>query len=639
MAKFKYGKPTTVPSIPDVRLGTVNDVLHAIKEWIEVRQGARGDGLDRAVTFRDLLNADIATPGSIQGLGGIQIPPIPLEVGGGDSSPVPPTPTNLEAAGAVNYIILTWDFARGYTRLAHFEVWRSETDALGDAVLIAQVYEPLYADEVGSSAKYYYWVRAVSDAGTSNFNAVSGTYAETALDVEEVLDAVNDTLNDSGLLEQLTIKVDGAGRVTGYGPANTPSDDNEHSTSFAILADRFLVAGPAEDGIIPSSPFFVQATPATVNGVFVPKGVYIADAYIMNGVITNAKIGNLAVDNAKIANVNVSKLRAGQLSVGAYIESSNYQSGATGFHINANGNAEFQNATVRGTVYATAGTIGGVRIENSSLQTTNYNGSTAGWRIRSNGDVHFTNGTFRGHITATSGTFSGSLSAATGTFSGSLSAATGTFTGRVHGGYFTAGAFTGHNWPAGNGTGVYLGPQGLLMGNYRTGRWFEVRADGSQIAMPGMRVVNGVMTIDAVNVIDTLQLRGGAVSTTYASGFSGTSATGNSGYVASIWVPTPVPATMFIIIKGWVTTTSLHQQYGWVSAFVNGVAVAQSRSFAFVTGSAGGDEDRPTYASDSTTGLGKVDINPPGATISIQLGPTNTRRTGSGTVVGFLLKR
>jgi hypothetical protein len=289
-------------------------------------------------------------------------------------------------------------------------------------------------------------------------------------------------------------------------------------------------------------------------------------------------------------------------------------------------------------VYATAGTIGGVRIENYGLRTTNYNGSTAGWEIRSNGDVHFTNGTFRGHIQATSGTFSGALQAATGTFSGSLSAATGTFAGRVHGGYFTTGAFTNHNWPS-SGTGVYLGPEGLLMGNWRTGRWFEARADGSLIAMPGMRVENGQMTIDAINVIDTLQLRGGAVSTTYASWFSGTSQAFSSGYIASIWVPTPVPATMFIIIKGWVTAADIFQRYGWVSAFVNGAEIASSRSFVFITGSTGGDADLPTYAGDSTTGLGKVDINPPGATISIQLGPTNSYRTGSGTVVGFLLKR
>lgn len=602
MAKHPYGEPTRVPSIPDVRADKFYEILNAIKEWIEVRQGARGNGLDRVVTFRDLLNSGIATPGAISGLGGVEIPPIPLEVGGGDSSPVPPTPTNLQAAGAVKYIILTWDFARGYTRLAYFEVWRSQTDALGDAVLIAQVYEPLYADEVGGNAKFYYWVRAVSDAGHSNFNAVAGTYAETALDVEEVLDAINSTLEDSKLLDQLTIKTDGDGRVTGYGPATTPSDDNEHASSFVILADRFLVTGPAEDGVIPSSPFFVQNTPATVNGVYVPKGVYIADAYIMNGVITNAKIGNLAVDDAKIANVSVSKLTAGKLGIGAYIESTNYQSGATGFHINANGNAEFSNATVRGTIYATAGTIGGVRIENYGLHTTNYNGTTAGWSINAAGDVHFTNGTFRGNIYAENGYFRGELRAATGTFSGALSAATGTFAGRVHGGYFTAGSFTGYNWPAGGGTGIYLGPSGLLMGNAHTGNFFEVSSNGRYLAMPGMTVQNGVLTITAANVIDTLQLRGEAVSASAPLVGSGT-----------IQVYSTTPAKVIVVIQAMGRMSlGLNPNLGsnsYAAATVNGVAVCYSYQFAFPIGTTGGDQDSMLYAADATTGVGMRNVS------------------------------
>lgn len=701
-----YGKPTRVPSIPDVRTGNAAQALEAIKEWIEVRQGSRGDGLDRAVTFRDLLNSGIATPGAIKGLGGIDIPPIPLDPDDGSLDPAtPPTPTNLVAAGAIRSIILTWDFARGYSRFAYFEVWRSQTNSLGDAVAIAQVYEPMYVDETGPGAKFYYWVRAFSDAGHSNFNAVEGTLGETAPNIEEIIvglegeirashlhkslgeridttellvgqvdaavrqEVIERTTATTALAQQLTtvgakvddnivavqnemtaridetgrlfaqytVKLDVNGRVSGFGLASEPNLAGQDTSTFAVRADRFYIAPPGstDEG---DMPFIVQTTATTINGVSVPPGVYMRNAYIMNGAIDNAKIGNLAVDDAKIASMNVSKLRAGKLSVGAYIESTNYQSGKTGFIIHANGNAEFQNATVRGTVYATSGTIGGVIIDGGALTTTNYNGSTAGWSINSNGNVHFSNGTFRGHITATSGTFSGSLQAATGTFKGALDAATGTFAGRVHGGYFTAGSFTGYSWPF-SGTGVYLGPEGLLMGNWRTGRWFEVTSDGSYMAMPGMHVQNGVLTITAANVIDTLQLRGGAVSTTYASGFSGTSQGGNSGYVASIWVPTPVPATMFIIIKGWVTTSSLLQQYGWASAFVNGVEVAQSRSFVFVTGSTGGDDDLPINAGDSTTGLGRVDINPPGATISIQLGPTTNQRTGSGTIVGFLLKR
>src|SRR5690606_317092 len=158
---------------------------------------------------------------------------------------------------------------------------------------------------------------------------------------QEVVDAITGEINNSGLLEQLTIKVDSRGYATGWGMASTPNNAGPAST-FAILADRFFVAPPVQMGAgqIATPLFTVQTVPTTINGVAVPRGVYMTDAFIMNGTITNAKIGNLAVDDAKIANMSVAKLTAGKLSVGAYIESTNYASGDTGFIIHGNGNAE-----------------------------------------------------------------------------------------------------------------------------------------------------------------------------------------------------------------------------------------------------------------------------------------------------------
>lgn len=435
-----YGTEPRLPAIPDLRTSKVEEAVRVMKEWIEVRQGARGDGLDRAVTMRDLLNSGLAEPGTIAPLFPDGIGPLPV-IQPVQSPAIPPTPTDLSAAGAITTIILTWEFARGYTRLAYFEVWRSLTDAIGDAELLAQSYSTTYADAVGTGASYYYWVRAVSDAGVSPFNAVSGTHGQTALNVTEVFDAITDEINDSGLLEQLTVKVDDNGYVSGYGLASTPSNYGA-STTFAILANRFVVAGPASGGTLTDIPFFVQATATTVNGVAVPPGVYMTDAFIHNGVITNAKIGNLAVDDAKVANMNVSKLRAGKVGVSEYIESSSYVSGVTGFRIHGNGNAEFNNVTARGTVYATAGQIGGNTIDSTGVQSPGYNG-TSGWRINSDGTAVFGNnvtikgvlsgatGTFAGSLSAATGTFAGSLSAAGGTFAGSLSAATGTFSGSL----------------------------------------------------------------------------------------------------------------------------------------------------------------------------------------------------------------
>lgn len=112
--------------------------------------------------------------------------------------------------------------------------------------------------------------------------------------------------------------------------------DTTGLSQFLVQADRFGLVNSVNGKI--TTPFVIDAGVAYMNG-----------AYIKNGTIDNAKIGN-------------------------FIQSNDYSSGMTGWHINKNGNSEFNNVTVRGTVYAT-------------------------------------NGKFTGEIQATSGTFRGTVQA------------------------------------------------------------------------------------------------------------------------------------------------------------------------------------------------------------------------------------
>jgi hypothetical protein len=148
-----------------------------------------------------------------------------------------------------------------------------------------------------------------------------------------------------------TVKVDLNGYVSGFGLASTANDAAATST-FAVRADSFYIASPSGPGISPTMPFIVRTTATTINGVEVPVGVYMTDGYIQNGTITNAKIANLAVDNAKIANLSADKIRAGSISVGQYIQSSNYVSGSAGWKIDGSGSAEFGAASIRGQLVA-----------------------------------------------------------------------------------------------------------------------------------------------------------------------------------------------------------------------------------------------------------------------------------------------
>jgi hypothetical protein len=267
---------------------------------------------------------------------------------------------------------------------------------------------------------------------------------------------------DGALQAQYTVKVDVNGYVAGFGLASTANNATPFS-EFAIRADRFYIASPSGPGIAPIVPFVVNTTTQTVNGVSVPPGVYMDAAFIKNGTIIGAKIANATIDNAKVISIAAGKLTAGAIAVGQFIESTGYVAGSSGWRINGNGTAEFSGVVVRGTIFATAGQIGGNTIDATGMQSSAYTANVAGWRLNSNGTgqiggfvvgtdhIRSTNysagsagwrlgrdgsfeantGTFRGALAAATGTFAGSLSAATGTFAGSLSAAGGTFAGTL----------------------------------------------------------------------------------------------------------------------------------------------------------------------------------------------------------------
>lgn len=115
-------------------------------------------------------------------------------------------------------------------------------------------------------------------------------------------------------------------------------------------------------------PFAVQAVPQAINGVTLPAGVYVDAAYILNATIQTAQIADEAVDDSKIAAMSVAKLTAGTIDVDTYIQSTDYVGGGggTGFRINGDGTAEFNEVTVRGTVYATDGQFTGEVISKGS---------------------------------------------------------------------------------------------------------------------------------------------------------------------------------------------------------------------------------------------------------------------------------
>ncbi len=285
-----------------------SDIPRDLRAFIDrVRELITGSGTNRIVTVGDLVSGGIAA----QGPGGALTSPA--------AAVAPPaTPTNVQASGAIQNIIVTWD-APLYAGHSHAEVWGSATDDLGAAVQLGMAPGAIFVDSVGPSVTRYYWVRFVNTQGARGaFNAVAGVMGQTGSDVEYLLDTLTDAaLDPTSPYTKFAVRADL------FYVVPEPTFNQEATPTATAVGDLWYQ--PSSDltrtwnGSIWSSfsvtlPFVVNSTQQTINGVVVPPGVYMDAAYIKNGTITNAKIGNAAIDNAKIANLDAGKINTGFLS-------------------------------------------------------------------------------------------------------------------------------------------------------------------------------------------------------------------------------------------------------------------------------------------------------------------------------------
>jgi hypothetical protein len=143
----------------------------------------------------------------------------------------------------------------------------------------------------------------------------------------------------------------------------------------------------------------------TINGVVVPAGTYIDAAYIKNLTALVARLGDAWITNAMVQSLAADKIVTGTLSVGNYIQSSNYVTGVSGWLIHGNGSGEVSSWTVRGTIYASAGAIGGMLINAADVRSSNFVADTTGYKFdNTTGSIEVNNLRVRGTVDLKSGT-------------------------------------------------------------------------------------------------------------------------------------------------------------------------------------------------------------------------------------------
>jgi len=151
-------------------------------------------------------------------------------------------------------------------------------------------------------------------------------------------------------------------------------------------------------------------------------------------------IGSVAtlIDSAEITELTATKIKAGTITssvitldgANSVIKSANYAAGTTGWVIKGNGDAEFANTSIRGTVTAGSVTTTGLTIYANGAVAT----SSGKFGITDGGVLSATGVTISGAITATSGSFTGAVTATSGTFTGTINASGGTMTGYLKAG-------------------------------------------------------------------------------------------------------------------------------------------------------------------------------------------------------------
>lgn len=146
-------------------------------------------------------------------------------------------------------------------------------------------------------------------------------------------------------------------------------------TAAAMVAGTITAAsGILADAAITSAKIANAAVGSAAIANLAVGTAHIADAAILSAkiadlavgttkvadaAIVNAKIADLAVDNAKIANLTAGKITTGTINAqtitlgvtggAAALRSANFASGSAGWQVDGDGNAEFNNITVRGT--------------------------------------------------------------------------------------------------------------------------------------------------------------------------------------------------------------------------------------------------------------------------------------------------
>lgn len=404
------------PSIPPTR--SKDPTVEKMREILSIGLGDVGNELDQFVTRRDVQEG--------YRVQGTRI----IRTGGGGS--IPPTTvtalSNLVAMGSFRFITLAWE-GINQDYYSYTEIWRSQDDNLGNAVLVGTTRASVYPDPVGSNETWYYWIRAVSTSGDPGpWNDTNGTMGQSALDPAYINEQLEGQIGESQLAEELLTPIQAI-----PGIQTTVGD---HSAAISILQqgvdDNYAaIQLKASTSVVDDLEQDIQNISAQFTLKLDVNG-YVSGIGLMNdGATSEFVVASDAVyfidPSQSITefdpNTNYSSVEA--LRDTQFVFGYAEVEGQKRFAINVPAyipEAYITDLMVQDLsadkIFAASGTIaeaiiGDGQITNAMItnviRSNNYSADVAGWLINKSGNAEFNDIRARGHIEATSGYISSSL--------------------------------------------------------------------------------------------------------------------------------------------------------------------------------------------------------------------------------------
>ena len=164
----------------------------SVQDTLQQLKGEKGNILDRAVTFQDLIDTGIAKQTfSVTG-GGSDF--VIDDNNKKDGVANATAPTGFTASGAFQNILLSWDFP-DYAGHSHTEIFVSNSNSFATRTFLAQTTASVFSHQVGNAATKYYWIRHVNQNDEAGpFNSETGTSASTAVDVGAVMTQLSEEI-------------------------------------------------------------------------------------------------------------------------------------------------------------------------------------------------------------------------------------------------------------------------------------------------------------------------------------------------------------------------------------------------------------------------------------------------------------